>query len=75
MQQGKATVLGIMIMNDAKSYTAVLKTVKRLLNGRSKHVLLLEGLFPPLPLHHVIVVMHLKRWREGDLPRGKATEH
>lgn len=36
MQQGKATGLGIMIMNDAKSYTAVLKTVKRLLNCRSK---------------------------------------
>lgn len=25
-----------MVMNDAKSYTAVLKTVKRLLNSRSK---------------------------------------
>lgn len=38
-------------------------------------MLLLEGLFPPLPLHHAVVVMHLKRWKEGDLPRGKATEH
>lgn len=75
MQQGKATELGIMIMNDAKNYTAVLKTVRRLLNSRSKYMLLLEGLFPPLPLHHVIVVMHLKRWREGDLPKGKDTEH
>lgn len=36
MQQGKATGLGFMIMNNARSYTAVLKTVKRLLNGRSK---------------------------------------
>lgn len=38
-------------------------------------MLLLEGLFLSLPLHHVAVVMHLKRWREGDLPRDKAIEH
>lgn len=37
-------------------------------------MLLLEGLFLPLPLHHAVVVIHLKRWTEGDLPRGKATE-
>lgn len=29
MQQGKATVPGIMIMNDAKSYTAVLKNCEK----------------------------------------------
>lgn len=38
-------------------------------------MLLLEGLFPPLPLHHAVGVMHLKRWREGDFAWGKATEH
>lgn len=36
MQQGKAKGLGVMIMDNARSYTAVLKTVTRLLNGRSK---------------------------------------
>lgn len=36
MQQGKATGLGFMIMNDVRSYTAVFKTVKRLLSDRSK---------------------------------------
>lgn len=36
MQQGKATGWGFMIMNNARNYTAVLNTAKRLLTGRSK---------------------------------------